>query len=346
MHCESARCDKDDSSGVYERQIVLMIEERSKKFNWGISLIKIWACFCVVSLHFGGGGVGRRLAVPIFAFLSLYLSGNKLVSGVYRDFQGRALSLYVPFAFWGCMGLVYAFICGKSVGVADILWQFVTGYGVPGQGHLYYIIIVILAMAIIGVTVAVGKEWWLCLFVVLCFVLQYTGVNFKVFNVFHPNSKWLVGRIAELLPSAIAGYMFYRYRSRLGIKKWLVTAVTIFLASAILYVVELLPQPQGFGYQGLFPCMMACSLCVGIIIAGERFDCIPVVVQRGIVGVGSLTNGVYYSHGVIGGLLKEVLGVGGNNFAALMIYIVCGIFSRLIMQHGRMRWIFTGFKIR
>ena len=61
------------------------------KYNYALGVLKLIAALEVVWIHFGKGGFGLRLAVPVFMFVSFYLlgcRGDGAVGGAYSCGRG------------------------------------------------------------------------------------------------------------------------------------------------------------------------------------------------------------------------------------------------------------------
>jgi surface polysaccharide O-acyltransferase-like enzyme len=179
--------------------------------NIGIDFLKILACFAVISLHFGSGGYGRRLAVPIFVFFSCYLCAYK--GGKTFIFK-RLYRLWFPFIIWGVIGIVIYSLASNSFTWNNIAWQLSFGY--PYAQHLYYLMDLIFITCLIwGVRQLPNntcKKMVLVGLAIGCVVLQYTGWNYRFCAGLPDNMRYTIGRLAELLPCAIVADIIGEYR--------------------------------------------------------------------------------------------------------------------------------------
>ena len=106
--------------------------------NIGIDALKAIACAGVVIQHFGGGAWGSvvKFDVPVFMFVSIYLSGNTIQRGDICHLMHRMKRLYIPFALWGI--LYFLTMCVEHrFSVSDLLLQLTIG--VPACPPLYFI---------------------------------------------------------------------------------------------------------------------------------------------------------------------------------------------------------------
>lgn len=313
--------------------------------NVGIDALKILACFAVVSLHFGDGGYGRRMAVPIFVFFSCYLWSCRGQKGAVHN---RLLRLWIPFMVWGLLGLsVYALIA-KRLSWSDVAWQLTFGY--PAAQHLYYLVdLIIITLAIWAIKHVSGgacQKLVLLGLAVVCLVSQYTGLNYKLCAVMHQNLRYTIGRLAELLPCAIIGDMVGEWHfidRRPWI--WFTSALGSFIVAAIIFVLckEL---PEGFGYQGLCSLVMAASICVLSIAVGEELVHMKYTKwMLPIAGIGALTPGIYFAHDVVGKTIELVTGLSHSHVLAVVVFLSSAIIAWVLSSARWTKWIISG-KVR
>ena len=313
--------------------------------NIGIDALKILACFAVVSLHFGNGGYGRRLAVPIFVFFSCYLwscRGQKVAV------HNRLLRLWIPFIVWGILGLfVYALIA-RGLSWCDVAWQLTFGY--PAAQHLYYLIdLIVMTLAIWAIRHVPTKACANLVFAVLvvaCLAFQYTGLNYKLCTALHPNMRYTIGRFAELLPCAIVGDAIgeSHFIDRRPMHS-LVGAAIAFIVAALLFSVHRV-MPEGFGYQGVLPLVMAISICVvgitvGEIVARSRYAnwMLP------IASIGALTPGIYFMHDVVGRAIESLTGLSHSHLLATVVFLISAIIAWALSSNHWTKWMISG-KVR
>ena len=310
--------------------------------NIGIDMLKVLACMGVVSLHFGSGGYGRRLTVPIFVFFSCYLYSSKGQNGRKLD---RILRLWIPFLVWGLLGLVAFYLIHKSLLWSDVAWQLVFGY--PAAQHLYYLIDLILMTLIIwAIRHAPTKACANLVFAVLvvaCLVFQYTGLNFKFCAALHSNMRYTIGRLVELLPCAIVGDVIGELHciDRHPMLSFVGAAIA-FIVAALLFAVYRV-MPEGFGYQGLFPLVMAISICVVGIAIGEK-------VARSryanwmlpIDSIGALTPGIYFIHDVVGKIIESLTGLSHSHVLAVVVFLISAILAWVLSSNHWTKWMISG----
>ena len=115
------------------------------RFNIGIALLKIAACFGVVWLHFGANCQFAVVSVPLFMILSVYLSARKL--GDRGGLIKRLARLYLPFAAWGIIYFTLGTILERRIDFANLILQLTIG--VPACPPLYFIFLLIVSTLIL-----------------------------------------------------------------------------------------------------------------------------------------------------------------------------------------------------
>jgi len=310
--------------------------------NVGIDALKILACFAVVSLHFGDGGYGRRLAVPIFVFFSCYLCACRGQNGAVHN---RLLRLWIPFIVWGLLGLFVYALMAKGLSWSDVAWQLTFGY--PAAQHLYYLIdLIIITLAIRAIRHVPDRACQnvvLCGLVVGCLVSQYAGLNYKLCGGLHQNMRYTIGRLAELLPCAIIGDMigswhFIDRRPRLSF----VCALGTFIVTALLFVL-CKEFPNGFGYQGLGSLVMAISICILSIAVGEELSHMKYTKwMLPIASIGALTPGIYFAHDVVGKTIESITGLSHSYILTMVVFLTSAIFAWVLSSTRWTKWTISG----
>ena len=310
--------------------------------NIGIDTLKVLACLAVVSLHFGCGGFGRRLAVPIFIFFSCYLYSCKGRPGSIID---KLLRLWIPFLVWGMFGLIVFCLIHKGLSWCDVAWQLTFGY--PAAQHLYYLIDLIIITSAIWMIRRVASKTYadvaLVVLLVVCVVFQYAGLNYKLLGELPLNMRYTLGRLAELFPCAIAGDMIggARLIDRYP-KGSCICAGLSFIVALFVFVVYRV-MPDGFGYQGLLPLLMAIGICVMAIVSGDVISRWRVAQYMWpITSIGALTPGIYFMHDVVGKTICHLTKASHSNVLVLIVFAVSGILTWLLLRYRFSKWMISG----
>lgn len=323
----------------------LMMEDRisvtvESSRNGAIDLVRVLACYAVLSMHFGDGGIGRRLAVPSFMFLSFYLSGSRLMNGDWQYLKHRLLRLFLPYSFWGAMGFFLGNLMGGEYSTGDLLMQICTGY--PTAAHLYYVTLVMIFTVVVFLVGKVWRTWSDYIFLILflmSFVLQYTGWNYDMFNVIPGIVKHTPGRIVELLPLAIAGIWFAKAEGscKNHMLPCVVVTLIVFVVALIMFYAKIPIMPRGFGCGGLQPTIMSITLCGAMILMGKIFGDAKMF-SHVICSVGAMTSGIYFMHVIVGDALIY-MGWQKSVLMPFILFMICYALTLVLMQHKYTRWM-------
>lgn len=256
------------------------------KYNYALGALKLIAALEVVWIHFGKGGFGLRLAVPVFMFVSFYLLGCR---GEF-SMGDRIRRLVIPFWFWG---VIYCAIGVVSEGKFDwvrIAYQLTFGstYCAP----LYFMMLMILFTILVGF---VKHGAALAGIAVLALVTQYCGWNKAAFEATPAPIAYSLGRFAELLPIAVAGLLYGRYAKSLSVS-WRIggAAIGFMLVGALKFLH--CDCDAGFGYSGAVLLVAAAALSMLVETVGETVgDC------RGMFGgrvkrLFAISSTIYFVH--------------------------------------------------
>lgn len=316
--------------------------EAVKKLNLGIALIKVFACLGVISLHFGGKAYGRRLAVPAFMFVAVYLSAKTIMSGDGERLRKRLWRLFVPYATWGIIGYAYRALAYGLCNPMDLVEQLLTGY--PTCGHMYYVNLLFWFTILLFLMEKLFRRWSaaLCLsLTILSFVMQYTGWNYALFGGIEAGVRHTLGRFFEFLPLAACGLMLAKVdrEGTVPSKRKCQVALALFGISAILMACGVPGYPPGFAYGGFAPFLMCLSLCVLLITWGNGHSDGQGRWSRALVFLSMLTPGVYYCHMIVGETVQHVLGWENSHALALIVALASAAVVTAVLRLKRVAWI-------
>lgn len=318
------------------------MSESVKKLNLGIALIKVFACLGVISLHFGGKAYGRRLAVPAFIFIAIYLSAKTILSGDGERLRKRLWRLFVPYATWGIIGYVYrVFVCGLS-NPMDLVEQLLTGY--PTCGHMYYVNLLFWFTILLFLMAQLFRRWFaaLCpLLIILSFVMQYSGWNYALFGGIEAGARYTLGRFFEFLPLAVCGLMLAKvdFRQVISPKCKCQVALALFGISSVLMAVGFPGYPPGFAYCGFAPFLMCLSLCVLLVTWGALFPSEQSKVSQVLCFISTLTPGIYYCHMIVGWTMQRMLGIEKSHLLALVVALSSAVVVASVLRLRKFAWI-------
>lgn len=281
------------------------------------------------------------LAVPVFMLISFMLTRKKIILGDKLYLKNRLIRLLYPSFIWACIYYCIYYFVGflfqiKTVnGISDLLWQLVTGHCPRLNPAMWYIIVLCILTTLFWIIFRVMTEKkaviLISILMGISLIIQYSGINWKVFSSMRYELAAPLGRIAEMLPYAAIGFLISYFD---GIKfceknPGRVIGFTIIIFCFIQYA----PQAKGFGYEGVENIIYAVMiLMLTMILPWQKFSDKASKVLRII---SRYTLGIFCMHNLIGKILSEVLTrleiSVDSFFICILIYVICYIIA----------WIFT-----
>lgn len=301
-----------------------------KSYNYAIAYLKILACFGVVSLHFGSGGFGRKLAVPLFVSVSFYLGAKLFDCDDWRKLVNRVVRLMRPYVIWGFFGLLLSCVMAKIslIQVCDQMF-FGRALGVPA-GHLYYLELCAFITVLLFALRRLPRSMVLLSLIIGSFVLQYTGMNAALCKNLYSEAPNTVGRIVEFLPYACAGVAAAAVPVDSRLRGWwsIGGGLVVGLVSFGLFGRFV---PNGFSYQGL-PLFV---LSMAVFVSAAWKGCaMPRFFQlRAVSEISAWTSGVYFVHMFVGYIVQRSLCVPHSFGLTVVVFLasmtLTGLLSRI-----------------
>lgn len=296
-------------------------------------LMRIICCCQVVSIHFGKTLPFSDLAVPIFVLIAFYFA--RLSS--FRSLLHRSVRIYMPFAFWGIIGLTaLSFVKPRfdwSVFVSQML------LGAPANAPLYFLLEILVFSWGVWFLSLSSAHWHRFLagsVVLISLFLQYSGINHMVFSKLSLIVGIVLGRGVELVSYAMIGW----HLSGLKVKrrKWFVIGVSLICVGLMMRLGKVFIICHEFGSGGIDRLMIVCGICMVAAIPRDWLS--GSHVGRVICVISGLTAGIYYMHKIIGGLIAH-LGYFRNDgiWLPIVVIISTGICCYLMKQIKYTRWM-------
>ena len=318
---------------------------QKKSHNYGLDLLRLYAGFTVVKMHFGGEFLEGLWAVPIFALLSFYLASACICGDDNSRKLKRLWRLTWPHLAWTAaymvvFNLIYIIFGDESyrAGIRDLLVQLFFGGSEKLNRPMWYLVDIIILTAVWMVIALIIKKRSLRIaaalgIMVIAFVMEYSGLNLWIFARLVTEYRWTCGRLVELMPYACVGILIAEFNlaelvkrhAKVSIPALLAADVILWLASGL----EIFCMPQGFCYSGIYFLLRA-LVVTGIFYAlpiGEILNKVPGCdrVEAMFKKLGALSLGVYCIHYGIGTVLTSICGepIGkGYFYRAVAIYLI------------------------
>lgn len=298
------------------------VEER--KFNPGICLLKLIACFGVVNSHFGAhGGELITLPVPMFIFVSMFVGYGGIAGGA---IAGRAKRLLFPFWAWGLFYFVAYCMFTHSFELDKLAWQLTFGHSVCKP--LFFLpLLFFYTILVYGVThLGKYKEHAFWTLILVSFAMQYSGLNYAIFGSFPEEMRFTCGRVFECLPAVCAACLIKEHECMLD-KFKRQDVIAFFAVSLVAYYFvatnRLIPRGVGFTKQGF-------SLFLGTVLVSSAFIFIgrmarQVTAKSLLMRFSSLSFGIYLLHVIVARFYEFAFGRQDNYVESVTIFIASAV---------------------
>lgn len=232
--------------------------------NTGISLLRLFLCFEVFYNHYSTepdtviekvANLFRGIPVPCFIFLSFYLTYQIFDTQNKRKLMNRLKRLFYPLVFWNLIYYLYHWLHqGELLSYEQLIYSFILGSVITLDFPLWYLsseIMIIGFLWMLSERKTEQRNWNIIVFAsvgVFAVLMVAMGCNYYLFSGMPFESIYTFGRILEIVPMAVFGYIYAEYENKL--KKSF-----IYVAALLLVVVSLILRHTGvdiyfgFGYQ-------------------------------------------------------------------------------------------------
>lgn len=321
------------------------------RINYGFSLLKMLLAFEVVLGHFAIWDQYNptlvwpfrelvSIAVPCFVILSFYLMCKSLLSRNEAKFKSRLVKLLIPQIGWAIIYFVIlvllnvVFHTKPVVTFIDFLWQLFTGHSRTINPSMWYqIVMIILSIVFYLIIKKLDNKkalFTLLILTLICYYLQYSGINRRLFEEMAFEIRFVLGRIAELMPFAFTGFIIKYFDIYEKLKKYryiiMPLCVFLFLQGYSINWIEM----KDFNFSGLAKLYFA--LCVITFAYYVPLEYLPVSIKKIILVITDYSLGIYCSHRLIETLLKTfVPNLAIQSFErCILIYILSYLLCHII----------------
>ena len=264
-----------------------------------VEVLRLLGAMAVVWAHYGRFRIPVvRFAVPCFVVISFFLGWRTIASGEFARLRRSLVRFAVPFFGWGVISYIVAVAIGTKTGLTPLMWQLTLGHSTCMP--LYYLFDLAVMMTFIFVLrrILPVRLFWSALgcLTAVCFGLQYSGLNYRMFIHLPPEASYPLGRMAELLPAAVSGCAIAAGAVH-GLRPLIFGAI-LSCASVALLLSGLVGVDGNFGYAGL----SLSAGAAGFVLVSTAFASSNPKLAR-IRFLSAATAGVYFIHTIVGDLL-------------------------------------------
>ena len=318
----------------------------SKKYNYGLGLLKVILAYCVVCTHHLNFKTiknkilqylfkERLCQVPAFFIMSFYFMYKDLLSSNIKAYLKRLERLLIPYIVWPIIVFILnnyilcKFIVVQKFSFNDLKYQFIIGRGV--LGILWFQWNLIMLTSIFFFIIYFWKKKYLFLiqiFACFSYTIQYSGYNKKLINILRPEIKFTLGKFFESVPFASTGLSLASFQILNIIQKYkiqtLFFCLYIFISSDKYSIITDLKFSNS--YSGLiFNVRAICLIFIFSLFPSNKITNIKI--GKILKHITNYTAGVYYLHPVIRRYFKNNINhtLSGVFIIYLICYLICFI---------------------
>lgn len=278
--------------------------------------------------------------VPVFMLMSFFFVEHTLREGKKNKIAARMKRLFVPYVAWAL--IYFALYCTLDVlrithnapvitWIKQLGWQLFLGSAPSLNPPLWFqfdIMLLTLFFAVLLKLVKRNASTVIALIAIAALVMQYSGMNYKLFGHLPYEAKYPLGRAAEMLFYACLGLLAARHKCLEHLHG--IGAVIVCVA-ALRFVTKydvFAASVTGFMYQGLK--LTACAVLLFVSFYLLPMAWLPSAIRKTISFLARYSMGVYCIHMLIGRamtssaerLLVDGIGGGGRFALCAAIYAV------------------------
>lgn len=322
-----------------------------KEFNYGLALLRALMCFEVVLCHFWTSDVPkflipfsmlRGLAVPVFMFLSFYLTEHTFLEYNKTKAKKRIWRVIYPQIGWAIiywLGYTIGQFIIKDIGVrfSDLCWQMFTGHSPRLNSSMWFqtVLILLTVIYILIFKYFEVKKGLLIIYVMMfvAFIIQYSGINFRLFDSLRYELKYPLGRFCEMIPYATIGFSCAYFNVFEKVKEKRIFSIIMFgLASLFLLKYSFINWASGFGYSNN-NCLLLGFFVIGFAYL-IPFEKLSQKAKKVLKFLTKYTLGIYCMHRIVAEFLKILfpkIGINIDSFVLCIITYITGFFVSFLM---------------
>lgn len=329
-------------------------KNEKKKFNAFFALLRIYISFLVVNTHcfkppislyqniFKLKLLKNRIHVPIFYIMSFYFCYNLFSSKNIPKIKQRFERIIIPYFIWPIiLFLINNYLLNfiSKISLYDLLLQLLYGHCYNTVFWFQYdLILVTFIFTFSSLLFYKFNNFFLINLEIISFYFQYSNNNYILFSNLPYYKKNTLGRIAEMIPYCVSGYIFGYLKVSI-ISKKLRFFYLYFLFILLLFFIKynVFTYVKGFLLQGFD--LYAKSLCIFIIFLLFPSEIITNnTFIKFMKFLSNYTSGVYYLHKCVFNYFAKYNSLIRNKTlcGCVIIYLICYLISILgILLFGK-----------
>lgn len=167
----------------------------------------------------------------------------------------------------------------------------------------------------------------------VAFIIQYSGINFRLFDSLRYELKYPLGRFCEMIPYATIGFSCAYFNVFEKVKEKRIFSIIMFgLASLFLLKYSFINWASGFGYSNN-NCLLLGFFVIGFAYL-IPFEKLSQKAKKVLKFLTKYTLGIYCMHRIVAEFLKILfskIGINIDSFVLCIITYITGFFVSFLM---------------
>ena len=247
--------------------MIVKYKKNVNQFNAFLGLLRLYLSFLVVNAHcfkppkslykkkFILKLLKGNIHVPIFFMMSFYFCYNILSSKNIEKIKLRFERLIIPYFIWP----IIIFIINKyllnndlKISLYDLFIQLLYGHRYNTVFWFQYDLILVTIIFVISELLFYKLTLFFFINLeIISFYFQYSQINYKLFSYLNFYNKFTFGRLAEIMPFCVTGYIFaYLKVSKFSKQYKLFYSYILFILLLFFIHYNVFNNVRGFYYQG------------------------------------------------------------------------------------------------
>lgn len=316
----------------------------NKKRNIFLSLLRMHLSFLVVNSHYYKPSqifiknkfllffIYSNYHVPIFFIMSFYFCLNLFKSKNFQKIKLRYQRIMIPYFIWPIIiwffnNFLYFILKFniKYYSFNNLKIQLLTGHVYMRVLWFQYNLILSSTIILIIEFLFINEKIVLYNIIIVSYFIQYSNFNFIFFSKYDYHWKYTLGRLFEIIPYCVSGYIL----ASLKIINYLTKNRVKFIYLIILILIlirkyNIFRSINGFFYQGLNLYFLSLGIfMIFLLLPSEKINNLGII--KSITILSNYTSGVYYLHYHIGLYLTNYIRPIKNKSISgcIIIYIAC-----------------------